>query len=507
MKKHKKSAPILASVCVGLAVALLLGGWPSRRPNVVVVVVDTLRADAVSLQPGNARTPELARFAGEAIPFSLAFAHAPMTLPSHAALFSGRHPSETGILNNGQRVQNDLPLLAERLRDEGYQTRAVLSLATLWPEFEGGGLDRGFERYDQGMVEVSPADQTASRLEDTLDTISREEPFFLFAHYSDPHEPYNAEDELRHDARVLLDGVSFEEVSTCPMSYWDREFTVDPGEHELVFESQHAFKLRRIALQRSGRPHDFELVEGQLLEASERVTMSFSNLSDGPITLEVRAWINDVPSLEEARERYRVEVKRADAAIGQLLESLRRRGLHENTLIVITSDHGEALGEHGALGHVDSLYDELLHVPLLIRLPYGRMDKDLAASRESLVRHIDLAPTILEELGVDDLPDPSGSSLFEASSRTLLAETHPPEAHRALFCARDEQYKLIFSPDTEEFELFRLGPDPLELDNVFSHQGHLRETWKRVLQKLASESSPDHARAESTRAKLSALGY
>jgi arylsulfatase A-like enzyme len=291
------------------------------------------------------------------------------------------------------------------------------------------------------------------------------------------------------------------------MTYWEGELTVGPGEHELEFRSQDAFKLRRLSLQAAKRPHDYELLEGELLAASDRVRARFSNLSDGPLTLTVRTWLNDVPTPAEIRTRYRSEVSRADAAIGRLLESLRRRGLYENTLVIVTSDHGEALGEHGTIGHVETLYDELLHVPLIIRLPHGRIDSALVASREDLVRHIDLAPTILDELGFEDLPDPAGSSLFGASARTLLAETHPPEATRTLFCARDDQYKLIFAPDTDEFELFRLGPDPLELDNVFSHQGHLRETWQKVLHKLAREVSPDHARAESTRAKLSALGY
>ncbi len=507
MKKQQKRAPVLASVCVGLAVALLLGSWPSRRPNVVLVVVDTLRADAVSLELGNQRTPALASFAAEGVPFSQAFAHAPMTLPAHAALFSGRHPSEAGVLNNGQRVRADLPLLAERLRDEGYQTRAVLSLATLWPEFEGGGLVRGFQAYDQGDVEVSPAAETTPRLESALETIDPNEPFFLFAHYSDPHEPYNAADETRRDAVVLLDGAPCATVSTCPMAYWERPLTVGPGEHELEFHSEDAFKLRRLSLSADGREQDFELVEGALLTSGERIRARFSNLSDGEQTLSVRAWLNDVPAREEIRERYRDEVSRADAAIGRLLESLKRRGLYENTLVIVTSDHGESLGEHGTIGHVENLYDELLHVPLILRLPRGRIDSRLVAAREDLVRHIDLAPTLLEELGLDELPSPSGSSLFSRRSRTLLAETHPPEAQRTLFCARDDQYKLIFAPDTDEFELFRLGPDPLELDNVFAHQGHLRETWQHVLRKLSRETTSDQTRAESTRAKLSALGY
>jgi len=142
-----------------------------------------------------------------------------------------------------------------------------------------------------------------------------------------------------------------------------------------------------------------------------------------------------------------------------------------------------------------------------MRLPQSRRDSRLSAMSESVVRHVDLVPTILDELNLAGLPNPAGRTLFEAAPRLLFAETHPPEAPRALFCVRDESYKLIFTPLTESFELYALGPDPLELDNVFAHQGHLRKDWQKILRRLAQDSTGPGERAAATQAKLSALGY
>ena len=503
----RSKTPWLVGVSVGLALVLLGGLWPRPQPNLVLIVVDTLRADAVSFVPGNDKTPHLAALAAEGQRFSRAFSHAPMTLPAHTALFTGRHPSQTGVLNNGMRVPDSLPLLAGRLAEEGYATGAVLSLATLWPEVSDGDLERGFEHYDRGRLDVSPAGSTTPRLLAALDGLGTERPFFLFAHLADPHEPYNADSGPERKARVSVDGRVLCTLSTSPMSYWEFDLELPPGEHEVSFESDDAFVLRRLTATCGGEPFALQWIEGAPLQAGRRATARLGNRSDGGKIVRLRAWINDHPSLQEIRRRYRAEVSRADRAIGLLLEELKHRGLYENTLIVVTSDHGEALGEHDTVGHVVSLFDELLQVPLVMRLPQSRRDSRLSAMSESVVRHVDLVPTILDELNLAGLPNPAGRTLFEAAPRLLFAETHPPEAPRALFCVRDESYKLIFTPLTESFELYALGPDPLELDNVFAHQGHLRKDWQKILRRLAQDSTGPGERAAATQAKLSALGY
>lgn len=510
---RRETPKILASSLVGMAIVLFMGLLRSPRPNVVVIVVDTLRADSISVGLGPDATPNIAALASGGTVFPQAFSHAPMTLPAHASLFSGRQPFETGVYNNGESIPEDLPLLAEHLRRAGYQTAAVVSLATLWPDGDGRGLDRGFEHFDTGRRPVAPAEDTAARLDAALERLDGERPFFLFAHLSDPHEPYNehaphfAGEARAASAEILFDGASLDVVPTSRASDWERALELAPGTHSLVIQSEHPFKLRSLDVSHAGGALEPAFLEGELLQPGTRVEVLLDNPGGSPRRVTLRAWLNDTPSRDELLERYKSEVAAADAAIGQLVRGLKQRGLWDDTLIVLTSDHGEALGEHGTIGHVVNLYDELLHVPLVVRLPRDEHDERLEFSRGALVRHIDVAPTILERLNLSDLPGSTGTSLFEPAQRILIAETHPPEAPRTLFAARDETYKLVFDPAADRFEMFRLGPDPLELDNVFGHQGHLRETWQLVLRRLAGEVEPASVRTAEMQQKLSALGY
>ena len=138
------------------ALTLALVGLPTkreedhRRENVLLVVVDTLRADAL----GRGITPNMDALAQDGVLFEQAFAHAPMTLPAHASLFSSLLPSESLVLTNGQAVERELPLLGNHLAARGYEALAAVSLATLWPVVAGCGVDRGFHLYDTGRRPV-----------------------------------------------------------------------------------------------------------------------------------------------------------------------------------------------------------------------------------------------------------------------------------------------------------------------------------------------------------------
>jgi len=508
MARRARSTPVLVSVLIGALVTLLLGVWRRERPNLVVIVVDTLRADSVCIEPGNAETPNLATLASESTVFPLCFSHAPMTLPAQTSLFSSRLPWETGVLNNGQSVPTDLPLLAEHLRDHGYQTAAAVSLATMWPRSRGAGLDRGFDVYDPGFHEASTGEETVSRLRSLLDRLDPTEPFFLLAHFSDPHEPYNDQGASGRAAEVRLDGELVEVLTTSQMSFWEADLELTKGSHRLTLSSPASFAIRDFEVTRADQAFPYRFLAAGPMESTRSAVIELASEAEEPVTVRVCAWLTDVPTASEIVARYASEVQVADAAIGHLAAELMRRGLWRNTLVVLTSDHGEALGEHGLVGHVENLYDELLHVPLVIRQPSGHSDERLAEQHGSLVRHVDVVPTVLELLDLPGLHEPSGRSLLDGDEGILLAETHRPQASRTLYCLRDQTYKLIYAPEQDEFEMYRLGPDPLELDNVFSHQGHLRDTWQEVLKRLAGRAgAPGECAAAPNDAKLTALGY
>ncbi len=513
MSLREQTLPSIGSALAGLSIVAFMGILHEKRPNVVFIVVDTLRADAVSTRPGNDQTPAIAELAAEGVEFSNAFSHAPMTLPAHASMFSGRHPHETGVYNNGELVPAEVPLLAETLTQNGYQSVAAVSLATLWPRGDRLGLDRGFETFDTGTMEVAPAEETSSRIGQLLDTLDPDRPFFLFAHLADPHEPYNEHgpwfegERAQSTAHFKLDGAQLEEIPTSTSNWWRAEVELSPGKHQLKIHSEAPFKLRSFEARDGTELLDMNLTEGAFFEPTSLVTLDLMNSASEPRVINFRAWLNDTPKTSQIRARYASEVQAADAAVGQLINELRRRDLWEDTLVVFTSDHGEALGEHGTTGHVVSLYDELLQVPLIIKLPEGHGEAALKKHSSDLARHIDLTPTVLEFLDLPGLGGSSGESLFRSTNRVLIAETHPPEAPRTLVAMRDDSYKLVFDPDEDRFEMYQVNPDPLELDNVFSQHGQLRRAWIPALRQLASGLDPTGERDEDLQRRLSALGY
>jgi len=496
-----------------LALAAACSGSHPERPNVVLIVVDTLRADHADSRAGRAQTPAVDRLAAEGVRFPLAFAHAPMTLPSHAALFSSRVPGETTVVNNGQRVPLDVPLLGAWLAEHGYSCGAAVSLGTMWPLGTGEGLDRGFATYDIGRFELSRAEDVNARLEPLLDGLERKQPFFLFAHYSEPHEPYDAHGAVQKFGEVLLDGALLTSVATATWSQGTFPLDLAPGQHVVEVRAGHTFKVRQLAVSGSDGPLEVEWLEGAPLQRVERlvarVIVPPGGLRDGKLDL----WVHDVPARDEFASRYRGEAEHADRAVGQLLDGLRARGLFDASLIVFTSDHGEALGEHKTVGHVRTLFDELLHVPLVIKPPQGHAGRArLAEASQELVRHIDVAPTVLELLDLPALPGQHGTSLLERHDpRLLSAETHRPEAPRDLFCLRDRRTKLIYSPETGRFEMYDLVSDPGELEDVFERDGARVVEWQELLREMAARSKgPGIDRKDldpATRARLETLGY
>lgn len=487
---------------------------PAGPPGLVLIVVDTLRADHVVPAGGPARVPRLVELARDGVQFPNAFAHAPMTLPAHASLFSSRYPFLTAVVNNGQPLPGQVPMLAEWLAGQGWRADAAVALATLWPLTEGQDVDRGFGTYARGADEISDADEVARALAPVLDELAAApEPFFLFAHYAEPHEPYDAHGTTRATAGVWLDGERLDEIVTTETRFWRRTVTLAPGEHEVVVASDERFKLRKLRLvdERGALPPRW--TEGAPLVATQRARALFELQADEPAEAVLEVWLQDVPPHTELARRYALEVEAADRAVGALLDGLRERGLYDRSLIVFTSDHGEALGEHGLVGHVVALYDEMLHVPLIVKPPRGHPARAaLRRARERLVRHVDLVPTAAEMLGLPPLPGQVGVSLLQPAQPgdgVLFAETHPPEAPRELYALRDERFKLVYEAEDDRFLMYDLEADPGEERDVFETSGHLRRRWIDELRRLAEQPAREVTPAldPDVRARLEALGY
>lgn len=361
---------------------------PAAR-HVVLVTVDTLRADHVGAYGGDVDTPHLDRLAEEGALVVHASAHVPLTRPSHLTLFSGLLPLETGVRDNVSPapVPEDVPLLAEVLRRAGYQTAAFVSAAVVASE---SGLDRGFDVYSDA-VEGDPSDprflNTAQKrgdstvgeavawLEDRV-AAGTGAPLFVWVHLYDPHEPYDP-----------------------PEPYLSRY---------------------------PGRPYAGEV-----------------------------AW--------------------SDELVGRLDDALDRLGLGGETLLAVTSDHGEGLGDHEELLHGFFVYESTLRVPLIVRGP-----GIAAGSRlENPVGLVDLYPTLLDLAGVEAPADAeiSGRSFAAALSggpedaaRPVYAESLIPRLRFGwgeLRVVREGPWKLIQAPRPE---LYDLAADPGEERNLLESQ-------------------------------------
>jgi arylsulfatase A-like enzyme len=341
---------------------------PERPPNLLLVVIDTLRADRLSSY-GYARntSPQLDRVAAEGVRFDSSYAAASTTLPSHASLFTGEAPIRHGAVKNGIRLSADADTLAERLRAAGFQTAAIVSSFVLDRRF---GLDQGFDHYEDDFTKEGSSYRSDTwrgfhtggafdrRANLTTDRAIRwlderrdpARPFFLFVHYFDPHDPYD------------------------PPEPWKSRFARPAG----------------------ARP----------------------SLADALVKRDVL-------------DRYDGEIAFTDDEVGRLLAHVAALGLEDSTLVVVTSDHGEGLGQHGVIGHTVNVHEEAVRVPLLLRWP-GRLAAGSVVAEP--VESVDVLPTLLELMGLPPGDTGRGRSLAGALLRgeSLDAE-HPVVTHRRPF--------------------------------------------------------------------------
>ena len=423
---------------------------------VILIVVDTLRADALGyMNPHGTSTPNMDEIASEAIVFENAIAPAPWTFPSMTSLMTGIAPyidSENLVYRTAP-----LPTLATLLREEGYVTRGISGNFLLRRPYN---VTAGFQEMDtfallplgdsrgsQGLAEMFPrrfraGGATSHLTREAVDWVrkNRDQPFFLWLHYLDPHYPYEP----------------------------PPEYVLRPGSMSSV-----------LALEKT------------MQTARERVHL---------------------------RQLYADEVRFVDLNIGVFLESLKELGIYDEALLILTSDHGEEFWEHGGTSHGHSLHRELLHVPLLFRLPKGSIRKRIVSPVPTQA----ILPTVLELCGVKKSPAAGWTepltALLEPEARDhfpqpiISAGTHSDEYQRSVVM---DGHKYIKRLHSGREELYHLATDPWETKSVLQDHPEvaararlaLAEHEKLVapLRKLTTAPS-DRESAETLR-RLKTLGY
>ena len=387
--------------------------------NILLVTIDTLRADAMSTYGGRASTPELDRLAASGARFTFAHAHAVVTLPSHTSLMTGTYPYEHGVRdNNGYRVRKGQATLATRLKSLGFATAAFVGGFPLDQRF---GLNAGFDLYDDRIGETGSTVDFAlpERRADAVVapalawTRAQTGKWFAWVHVFDPHAPYQAPEEVA------------------------RRYPSDP---------------------------------------------------------------------------YAAEIAWTDAALAPLIQSL--SSLSRPTLVVVTADHGESLGDHGELTHGIFAYEPTLHVPLIVAEVNNGGSSRPGLSLDTSVRHIDLVPTLLDALGAppdaslpgrslrpivergrgDDLP-----SYFEAMTAHLSRGWAPL---RGVIVDRDKYIDLPLP------ELYALDESSSEQHDLLPGRRDRADVLLNVLRTYnVAPPAPPGEETSAVRDRLRALGY
>ncbi len=406
----KSPKPLNSAFCIlhsafRFLLLLLLACHKEPAPPIVLISVDTLRADRVRAE----LTPNILALARDGVMFDNTWSHVPLTLPSHTTIFTGLLPASNGVRDNaGYALDETIPTLASILAANGYTTGGAVSSYVLR---KNAGIARGFDFFDddtgdaRDITASRPGEQTLASLTKWLNGTASKK-VFCFLHLYDPHAPYRA-------------------------------------------------------------PAQFQ---------------------------------------KAGRSDYDAAVAYADDSVGKFIADLKQRGLYDRAIIVLLSDHGEGLGDHGELDHGVFVYREALQVPLIVKLPDGERGKHIA----SLAALTDVTPTILGAAGIAIPQHIDGVDLLHAKlddHRQVDAESYYGRLHlhwQQLTSVITARYQYIQAPQQE---LYDLPADPQETTNVMERE---RRTGVALAQALAARTkpltAPSHVDDEDQR-KLASLGY
>jgi arylsulfatase A-like enzyme len=402
-------------------------GQEGERLNVLIIGIDTLRPDHLGCYGyGRDTSPNIDRLAERGVLCENTVSQAPWTLPSFATVFTSLYPTQHGAMVVKSRVRESFPTLATILKSHGYATAAVINAPALKPI---NGVNRGFDYYSMTPPEGRIADGTTRDVLDWIDNAG-DQPFFMFAHYFDPHLSYS------------------------PPAPFDRRF--DPGYDGRIGQS---FDLE-----------GFPRVRSALFEHLKVLTTA--------------DW-NHIVSL------YDGEIAFTDLAVHDLLSGLEERNLQENTLVILLSDHGEEFFEHQGFEHGHTLYDEVIRVPLIFSLP-SALPQNARLARQ--VRLIDVAPTILNLLGMEAPSNFEGVSLkpllegagspTDSEARLLRHDVAYSEAimhGTEQKCVAAYPWKLIYDVFSQQQMLFNLEDDPAETQNLIEQEPAARAGLEQLL--------------------------
>jgi arylsulfatase A-like enzyme len=484
VRRRPLTRPIVAAVVL----AIVAGVWtgvvrlrpaastpapPARAaaapgaPNVVLFMVDTLRADHLSAYGYTAiTTPHIDALAHDGMRYANAFSQASWTRPSVATILTGLYPSSHGAMHKADILPNRIETLAEVLQQGGYHTVGFANNANVSAAFN---FQQGFDEYDYLAPDFFfHADEPAAQL--ALYSVLRLVRERFFARYVNVHNYYQPAEDVTARVRGWLDG-----RGTDARPFFAFVHYMDAHDPYMV----HPFN--GVGYARVANP-------------------------------------NPSPAMADTlRKTYDGSIVYLDEHIGALLDDLRRRGLYENTLVILTADHGEEFQEHGGWWHGTTLYDEQVHVPLLLKPPgggAGRVHEEMATS-------LDIAPTVI---AAAKLTAPA-----EMQGHALPLDGAAPPARQSVFAEEDLEGNVLHAVRTPQWklivanpgnprglqpeELYSLAQDPGEKHDVVKSAAAEAEMMRAELGKSILEARAHAGASEqgggdaATQERLRALGY
>lgn len=449
LKILRGTSVILAILMLMLNLSVVIGSRMSRPkgPNVILIVVDTLRADHLSCY-GYYRDTSLTidKLAEHSILFKNAISVAPWTTPSVASMFTSQYPTALGMEEGPVVLGNELLTLAEVFKGNSYKTAGIISHVLVSRVL---GFAQGFDSYDEENAKGHGHVSSPSIVRKAVSYIEkhRNDRFFLFLHCFDPHFSY-----IMHE---------------------DCDYYPD---------------------------YDGQLYSGQTVEEQREIAPNMSP-----------------DDIRYIKALYDSEISFTDKHIRVVLDKLKELGLYENALIVLTADHGEEFLERGDywIGHTNSLYQEQIHVPLIIK-PAGQNKPQVV---EEYVGLINLMPTIVERVGLS-IP---GQYRYEGETIELSGEPQPTGSVIISETSRRAHlqsliwgaWKLIYDVKNDTRELYNLTDDPAESNNVAMENEQILAEMETVLQKWNDHIRTDALETtqrrpiftEEQKERLRSLGY
>jgi len=423
------------------------------RPNLLFITIDSLRADYVGLYNESIAqahlTPNLDRLGEHAAIFKHAFSQSVHTAPALRAMMSGNYPSRYG--DWFYVLSPERPMLAEILKRNGYHTHGFHSNPYVSHHYD---FNRGFDVFDDHLPKISSKRKT-------LRLVAR-----LKALLTEPYE----------NARTITDQVlTALDSSQRPFFVWGHYMDV----HGPYISKDGHKTLSRIRA---------ALLWKKAMEHPERISGA---------------------ERDELIRNYKQEIAYLDRHLGEVLDKVDL----DETLVVITADHGDLLGEHGLYGHSTMFYNGALHVPLLVSIP--GVPRGPEQPIETPVRLIDIVPTICTLAGLDTEESFEGSSLASlvtGSGPDYDADTIVSEMSRKHLCLQKDPWKLIVDYRKNVKELYDLASDPGEGDNLLDREPSRAREMESLLQGHVQRVKPaaaqqEVAHEEEIKARLRALGY